>query len=291
MRFVIVTGLSGAGKTQFLRRLEDMGYFCIDNMPPKLMPSFIKLCREGDAVIDKAAVVMDMRVGLSTGLLKDQMDIIAQDGVKPEIFFLDAKDEQLIRRYKGTKRSHPLSRGGSIIEGIKQERTALAGIREMANSVIDTSDFNNYQLGHIVDEYFADNKNDSPDNDILISVNTFGFKHGIPLDADMVMDVRFLPNPYYVENLKVHSGKNRLVKKYLFDFPQTAQFMDKLLDMVEFLAPLYRHEGKSQLMIAIGCTGGMHRSVAVAELLYEKLKLNGHYVVIRHRDIQLENEQ
>ncbi|MGI6161884.1 MAG: RNase adapter RapZ [Christensenellales bacterium] len=287
MKLIILTGLSGAGKTLGLRKLEDCGYFCVDNLPPRMLPEFADFCKKSEEHIEKAAVVVDSRLGGELDEIFNALSELQDMGVDYEIMFLDCNDESLVKRYKGTRRMHPLAKSGSLFEGIDLERQRLNALKEIANMVIDTSNLNQKQLEQRIEEHL-DLGGEGEDEDLMISVMTFGYKHGIPLDADMVLDVRFLPNPFYVEELKPYSGKNALVKKYIFEFPHAGTFMDKLYDLVDFLVPLYTKEGKKQLIIAIGCTGGMHRSVAVAELLYERLKINGRGVMISHRDLEAE---
>lgn len=289
MRFVIVTGLSGAGKSHALRSMEDIGFFCVDNLPLSMLSDFVKFCASAKNKIQHAAVVLDVRAGER---IEDMVNIA--DGIKElgvdvdlEILFLDAMDASLVRRFKATHRAHPLSRSYDLIGSIAKERKMLHSIKTNASHVIDTSNLSINQLTQIINEMFTSDDYEKKDN-LLIFVTTFGFKRGIPLDADLVFDVRFLPNPYYVEELKPFSGQNDLIQKYIFEFPKANEFMEKLYDMVEFLVPLHIGSGKDQLKIAIGCTGGMHRSVAVAELLYAKLQGDGYHVIIGHRDILLD---
>lgn len=281
MKFVIVTGLSGAGKTQALRRMEDIGFFCVDNLPLSMLESFMELCRD-DESIDKAAVVVDSRAGEKLKGIHKLIKEFKEDGFEFDILFLDAQDASLIRRFKATHRVHPI-KGCTLIEGISAERKMLARLKELSGHVVDTTNLSSNQLSKIIDEMYGDHMLQS--EDILIFVNTFGFKRGIPLDADLVFDVRFLPNPYYVETLKLLSGENEAIQRYILDFPQTQEFLDKLYEMVAFLAPLNKKSGKDQLKIAIGCTGGMHRSVAVAEMLNQRLITEGYHVILSHRDI------
>ncbi len=282
MRLLIVTGLSGAGKTMAIRYLEDMGFFCVDNLPPKLILQFVKLCEQSEGRIDRVAIVVDIR---GRGFFDDLLGCLSEmkdEGYNYEILFLEASDNVLIKRYKESRRAHPLVKEGRIISGIQKERERLERIREIADHIIDTSNLYPKQLKENLVELFHDNQNNEG---LLISIISFGFKHGILLDADLVFDVRFLPNPFYVDELKIHTGQKPEVRDYVFKFPETKKFMDKLVDMLEFLIPNYIKEGKLQLVVGIGCTGGMHRSVAIADTLYEILQEKGYRVSVEHRDI------
>lgn len=282
MRLLIVTGLSGAGKTMAIRYLEDMGFFCVDNLPPKLILQFVKLCEQSEGRIDRVAIVVDIR---GRGFFDDLLGCLSEmkdEGYTYEILFLEASDNVLIKRYKESRRAHPLVKEGRIISGIQKERERLERIREIADHIIDTSNLYPKQLKENLVELFHDNQNNEG---LLISIISFGFKHGILLDADLVFDVRFLPNPFYVDELKIHTGQKPEVRDYVFKFPETREFMNKLVDMLEFLIPYYLKEGKLQLVVGIGCTGGMHRSVAIGDSLYEILQEKGYRVSIEHRDI------
>ncbi len=280
MKFVIITGLSGSGKSQALKRIEDLGFFCVDNLPLVMLGDLFELCIK-DKAMEKAAIVIDSRAGVKISDVAKNLKNYEKQGYKFEVLFLDAQDNSLIRRFKATHRVHPI-KGCTLIEGINKERKMLSDIKEMANHVIDTTNLSSNELGKIISEMYGEKKFES---DILIFVNTFGFKRGIPLDADLVFDVRFLPNPYYIEELKNYSGQNDLIKQYLMEFNKTKEFLDKLYDMVVFLVEINRESGKDQLKIAIGCTGGMHRSVAVAEMLTQKLIEERSHVILTHRDI------
>lgn len=282
MRFVIVTGLSGAGKTMTIRYMEDMGFFCVDNLPPKLIPKFAELCYEAEGKIDKIAVVVDIRGGGFFDQLFECLYSMKEAGYSYEILFLETTDNVLIKRYKESRRMHPLVKEGRIISGIHMEREKLNSVKERADYIVDTSSLNPKDLKKVLKDLFIEDKKF---DDLIISIISFGFKHGILLDADLIFDVRFLPNPFYMEELKNYSGKEPQVRNYVFMFPETHEFIDKLHDMLEFLIPYYIKEGKSQLVIGIGCTGGMHRSVALGEELYKILQSKGHRVMIDHRDI------
>lgn len=282
MRFVIVTGLSGAGKSQATRCLEDLGFFCIDNLPPALVPKFADLCYQSGGKLDRIALVIDIRSGKFFDDLFESLNQLKIMNYKYEILFLDASDEVLIKRFKESRRNHPLAPGGRIVDGINEERKKLGEVKSKADNIIDTSDLTPRQLKEEMVHIFLEGKKFEG---IIISVVSFGFKYGIPLDADLVFDVRFLPNPYYVEQLKAHSGKEEQVRDYVLKWPEAKQFLDKVIDMVEFLIPYYIKEGKTHLVIAVGCTGGRHRSVVMAGQIHEMLKKNGHRVIIDHRDI------
>jgi len=282
MNFVIVTGLSGAGKSLALKRLEDLGYFCVDNLPPSLIPQFAEICLKGSR--DKAAAAVDMRMGEMFGGIFDAIEALkANPEVSLDILFLDASDEALVKRFKETRRKHPLLNSGYVMDGIAQERRLLARIEDYATNRLDTTTFSQKKLGEALDTIYAD----AEENQILIAISTFGYKRGIPIDADMVFDMRFLPNPFYVPELKEFSGKNPAVRDYVLSFKPAGQFIEKILDMIELVSPHYMQQDKKQLVIAIGCTGGMHRSVVVAEEIHRLLKERGHRVTLDHRDIEL----
>lgn len=283
MKFVIVTGLSGAGRTQSIRFLEDFGYFCVDNMPPALIPKFAELCFVTGGKIEKAAIAVDIRGGRFFNDLFKSLRTLSDMGYMYDILFLDASDEVLVKRYKETRRNHPLAKNDRIINGIRQERAIMQEVKDKATHVIDTSKLVTRQLREELKRiYVSGGKFDG----LIISVMSFGFKYGMPMDADLVFDVRFLPNPYYIEDLKGYSGNDDKVKNYVMAWKETNVFIEKLNDMLEFLIPNYIKEGKTQLVIAIGCTGGRHRSVTIANEIYNKLKANGHTTLISHRDIE-----
>lgn len=282
MRFIIITGLSGAGKTQVIRAMEDLGYYCIDNMPPALIPKFAEICYSSNGKIDKVAMVIDIRGGDMFNELFNELNSLKASGYQYEVLFLEADDETLVKRYKETRRMHPLAKDGRLIEGIQKERNILEYVRKKANYVLDTSALKPAQLKDQIKSMFESNEHGGG---IVINVQSFGFKYGIVLDGDLVFDVRFLPNPYYKEDLRAHSGLDHDVQEYVMKFSQTDEFLKRLEDMVSYLIPYYIEEGKSQLVIGIGCTGGQHRSVTIAIKLYEYLKENGYNAVISHRDI------
>ncbi|CAM0496529.1 RNase adapter RapZ [Thermoanaerobacter kivui] len=281
MRFVIITGLSGAGKTQALKAMEDMGFFCIDNFPPALIPKLADLFYQSKN-IDKVALGMDLRGGQFFEDIYSSLEFLKKNNYDYEIIFLEASDEVLIKRFKETRRKHPLSEEGRIVDGINEERKRLAEIRKIANSIIDTSNLTSSQLKEELSNIFLKGKKFKG---IIINIMSFGYKYGIPLDADLVFDVRFLPNPFYIEELRPLTGNDEKVKEYVMKWEEAKEFLKKLGDMIEFLIPYYIREGKSQLVIAIGCTGGKHRSVTIANALYELLKSDDYFVIIHHRDI------
>lgn len=288
MRFLIITGLSGAGKTHVARCLEDAGYYCIDNMPPALIPKFVEICYSSNGKIDKVALVIDIRGGDIFQDLFDETNALKASGYNYEVLFLEASDEALVKRYKETRRMHPLAKDGRLIEGIWQERGMLKDMRSRANHILDTSNMTTAQTRAYIHELFCD---DNVGSGLLLHVQSFGFKYGIVLDGDLVFDVRFLPNPYYTEELRNHTGEDEDVQQYVLRFSQTQEFLTRLQDMLSYLIPFYVEEGKSQLVIGIGCTGGKHRSVTVAIKLHEYLKQCGFNAVLSHRDILKDNTQ
>lgn len=283
MRFVIVTGLSGAGKTQAIRNLEDLGFFCVDNMPPTLIPKFAEACYQTEGRIDKIALVIDIRGGKFFDDLFTSLKYLKEQGYKYEILFLDANDETLIKRFKESRRKHPLAPDGRVLNGIDMERNRLREVKDRADNIIDTTKLSARELRDKINSIYGEEG--QLETQLMITVLSFGFKYGIPVDSDLVFDVRFLPNPFYIPELKQFSGNDKPVRDYVFDFDETKEFVNKLEDMVEFLIPHYLKEGKRQLIISIGCTGGRHRSVSIANEIYERLKQNGHKINIDHRDI------
>ena len=260
MKAIIITGLSGAGKTQAIDCLEDMGYYCIDNMPPALIKSFIDLTAGGKG-IDKAAFIIDVRGGSLFDDLKESLDELKKDNIDYKILYLEASDRVLIRRYNETRRLHPLSEGGSVSSGLRKEREMLQEVRNQADFIIDTSNMKASQLWSEIKHLITSGENQKT---FMINITSFGYKKGTPMAGDMVFDMRFIPNPYYVKSLRPLTGNNAKVSKYVLKHQVTQDFIEKALDMIEMLIPFYMKEGKYSLNICIGCTGGHHRSVAVA---------------------------
>ena len=284
MRFVIVTGMSGAGRSTALRALEDAGYFCVDNLPISLIEKFSELIYPGNTEVTKVALGIDIRSGKAFNELAATLEELTVAGVNYEILFLDSSDEVLVKRYKETRRTHPLAQNGRVADGIQEERKRLEFLKKQADYIIDTSNLLTRELKQELDKIFVQNKNFK---NLVITVLSFGFKYGIPTDSDMVFDVRFLPNPYYYEELRKLSGNDKPVQDFVMGFEVSHRFLDKLIDMIQFLIPNYVLEGKNQLVISIGCTGGKHRSVTLANKLYERLRNNADYAVrIEHRDIE-----
>lgn len=283
MRFIIITGMSGAGKSQAARSLEDMGYFCIDNMPSSLIPKFAEICFGAKGKFDRVALVSDIRSGTSFDQLFDGLDELKNDGYDCEILFLEADDQIIIKRYKETRRKHPLAMDGSLVEAVAKERELLEEVRNRATYIIDTSDKLPGQLRKEMLDIFEPA---AKVNGLVVNMVSFGFKYGIPLDADIVMDVRFLPNPFYIPELKKLSGLDVSVAEYVMNFPQSKMVLEKLCDLIDYLIPYYIDEGKSQLVVAIGCTGGRHRSVTIAEAIHKHLRDKAQRTAIAHRDCE-----
>ena len=285
MRFVIVTGLSGAGKSTALRVLEDNGYFCVDNLPIPLIEKFAQISLDGVcSEIQKVAIGVDIRNGQALGMLEEVLDNLTKTGFQYEILYLDSRDEVLIKRYKETRRTHPLSGRGRVEDGIRLERSKMEFLKAKADYILDTSYLLTRELKAELDGIFVGNKEFK---NLFVSVLSFGFKYGIPADADLIFDVRFLPNPYYVDDLRKLTGNDKDVYDFVMDNENAKVFLSKLVDMVKFLIPNYMAEGKNQLIIGIGCTGGKHRSVTLANALYNSLiGGNGYGLRIEHRDIE-----
>lgn len=283
MKLVIVTGMSGAGKTQALKMLEDMGYYCVDNLPILLVDKFTELSLKSTGNIQKVALGVDIRSGEDLPRLKDVLEDWRQSSFSYQVLFLDASDAVLIKRYKETRRMHPLAGAGRIEKGIEAEREKLAFLKQWADYIIDTSHLLTRELRQELEKIFVD---DQEYKNLYITVLSFGFKYGIPSDADLVFDVRFLPNPYYVEELRAKTGEEKEIQDYVKQGGTADQFLDKLFDMLGFLIPNYILEGKNQLVIGVGCTGGKHRSVTIARALYNRLATHSEYgVKLYHRDI------
>ena len=281
MEFFIITGLSGAGKSQAINCMEDLGYYCIDNMPPALIKDFINLTAQEKMMINKAAFVIDIRGGEFFDDLKRGLDDLKKAGIDYKVLFLEASDEVLIRRYKETRRAHPLSSGGTILEGITAERERLMEIRKESDYIIDTSNMKASQLAEAIKALIL-----SPDRaSFSITIQSFGYKHGIPLDADMVFDMRFIPNPFYLPSLKNLTGNSRKVQDYVMKFDESRSFVEQLHKMINELIPCFIREGKPQLVLAFGCTGGQHRSVTMANIFTDLFREDGWQVLTIHRDL------
>lgn len=284
MKFVILTGMSGAGKSTALKMMEDIGFYCVDNLPIPLLEKFSELTElQQNAELQKVAVGIDIRSGQSLEELRDVLDRIEAKGGSFEILFLDAEDSVLVKRYKETRRTHPLAGSERVDKGIQKERERLAFLKERADYIIDTSQLLTRELKAEIEKIFVQNQDYK---NLFITILSFGFKYGIPADSDLVFDVRFLPNPYYVEGLRAKTGNDMEIRDYVLQFQEAHTFLDKLEDMVNFLIPNYIAEGKNQQVISIGCTGGKHRSVTLANELYKRLAGRKEYgLKIEHRDI------
>ena len=283
MKFVIVTGMSGAGKSTALKMLEDMGYFCVDNLPIALLPKFAELAHAPGSDISQVAVGVDIRNGRSLDEMASVLENLKASGVAYQILYLEASDEVLVKRYKETRRAHPLAKQGRVEDGIRLEREKLLYLKENATYILDTSQLLTRELKKALEQILVEEKNFK---NLMITVLSFGFKYGIPNDCDLVFDVRFLPNPYYVDGLTYKPGNDEEVQDFVMDYEISHIFLDKLVDMLNFLIPNYILEGKNQLVIGIGCTGGKHRSVTLANKLFEALSDRSEYGVrLEHRDV------
>ena len=281
MRFVVVTGMSGSGKLTAIHFMEDLGYYCVDNLPVRLIDPFMQLVSAPGSDIDKVVLGLDVRADKSFDNVEQVLAALKRKGYKYEILFMDASDEVLIKRYRETRRAHPVGPTGRVEDGIAQERKILEQIKADADYVIDTSGLLTRTLKEELIRIFIKNEEY---NSLMISIMSFGFKNGIPADADLVFDVRFLPNPFYVDSLKRLTGNDKPVRDYVMSFPEAGTFMEKLVDMISFLIPGYVKEGKNQLVIGIGCTGGQHRSVTIANALADRLKGGDYGINLYHRD-------
>jgi len=282
VRFVIITGLSGAGKTEAMHSFEDLGYFCVDNLPPALIPKFAELCAKSGGQVGQVALVIDIRGGQFFEHLFDALAELEAVGFQYTIVFLEASDEVLVRRFKTTRRRHPLVPDGSVLDGIREERRRLQELRGRAHHILDTTHMTPRELKERIAYLFTPGQTEG----VAVTVMSFGFKNGVPIDADLVFDVRFLPNPHWVEDLAGLTGNDPAVEEYVFKWPVTQRFMEKLYDLLDFLMPQYTRENKSHLLIGIGCTGGRHRSVAVARRVGEFLHGRGFRVAVQHRDLE-----
>lgn len=282
MQYTIVTGMSGSGKTKVIRYLEDMGYFCIDNMPPVLIPKFSEMLSAVNGNFNNVALVIDIRVGNMINELLKQIEELKSKGYDCTLLYLDANDETLVKRYKETRRSHPLQGDGGLLEAIRTERGMLSALFDDADYVIDTSDMTAAQLLSKLKEIYAPA---STGQSLKVNVMAFGYKYGVPLDADLVFDVRCFPNPFYIDELKRLTGNDKAVQDYVMSFPTAVTFLEKLEDLMSFMIPLYIEEGKISLTIAIGCTGGKHRSVTMTNKLADYLKSENYDVNVSYRDL------
>lgn len=282
MKTIIVTGLSGAGKSQAMNCLEDLGYYCVDNMPPMLIDSFINLTAEGSSNFEKAAFAIDVRIGDLFSDIEKSLDELAAKGIEYKILFLEASERVLIRRFNETRRKHPLSEGKNAVHGIRKERELMQPLRNRADYVIDTSNMKVARLWEEVKDLMTSGESEKT---FVVNIYSFGYKRGVPLSADMIFDMRFIPNPYYVKSLKPLTGNNKKVRDFVMRQDVTQEFLDKLEPMLDFLIPFYMKEGKYNLNLAFGCTGGHHRSVATANEVAERLRQKGRRVTLEHRDL------
>lgn len=287
MEFLIITGMSGAGKSLCVKYFEDIGYFCVDNLPPSLIPKFAEMTLQGKSNIEKIALIIDIRGGDMFLDLMPALQTLSEMNILYKILFLDATDAVLIKRFKETRRMHPLSQDGRVSDGIDEERRILQPVKEKADYIIDTSNLMPRQLKEELVKLFLEGKSFKG---LIVSIESFGFKYGIPMDCDLVFDVRFISNPYYIPELKPKTGNDAEVSSYVMSFSESKTFLNKLTDMINFLLPQYVKEGKSQLVIGIGCTGGKHRSVTMANQLYSKLKQKDISVVVEHRDMERDDK-
>lgn len=282
LQVVIITGLSGSGKSTALRALEDIGFFCVDNLPVVLLPKFLSITILSSPEINKVAMVMDLRERSFPEKYQRIFTRLKEKGYKIEIIFLDSTDDSLLHRFSETRRSHPLSEKGSVMDGIHLERDKLSTLKQMADKVIDTTSLNVHQLKDIVQRQFLPS---SGHKKMIVNVISFGYRYGLPADADLVFDVRFLPNPYFVEELKEYNGQNSAVQEFVLANIESKQFLEKILDLMNLLIPLYEREGKVRLNVAMGCTGGKHRSVVIANQLSSFFSELKYIVNVNHRDI------
>lgn len=287
MRIVIVTGMSGAGKRTALKVFEDAEYYCVDNLPVDLLPKFVELAMAGNNKIENIAMGIDVRSGESFPNLDGILDELDAKGYKYDILFLEAEDEVLVKRYKETRRNHPLAGVDRIMEGINRERLEIDFLKHRANCIIDTSTLLTRELKQEIEKIFFENENF---NNLVVTILSFGFKYGIPEDADLVFDVRFLPNPYYIDELRPLTGNDKPIRDYVMKAEQAGIFLDKTADLLDFLIPNYIIEGKNRLVVAVGCTGGKHRSVTLANELYRRLSGQQVGLKIDHRDIDLDTK-
>lgn len=283
IQFLIITGLSGAGKSNAMKVFEDLGFFCVDNLPPALLPKFAELCLQSDGRVRNAAVAIDVRGGEFFDDLFAALAQLEEMGFDYEILFLDAADDVLVRRFEETRRKHPLRQAGGVLEGIRAERRRLQAVKEQADKIIDTSTLSVRDLREEILGAFV---RGDQEKTLAVSVVSFGYKYGIPLDSDLVFDVRFLPNPHYDEALRPLPGSSEEVRRFVLGQAVTQEFMTRLKDLMEYLLPQYIEEGKAHLTVALGCTGGKHRSVVIGNELTHYLRAHGYKVRVRHRDVR-----
>jgi UPF0042 nucleotide-binding protein len=285
LQFVIITGLSGAGKSFAIKCFEDMGYFCVDNLPTTLIPTFAELCAQSTREIRRIALGVDVREGEYLAHFVLILQTLKEKGHPTEVLFLEAGDETLVRRYRETRRRHPLAEGGNILQAIQAERKALAHVRELADRIVDTSGLTVHQLKDLLVDFYGAVRTRAS---LTVSLTSFGYKHGIPYDSDLVFDVRFLPNPHFVEELRPLDGRDPAVREFVLKHEESQKLLDRLKDLLAFLLPFYTREGKAYLTVAIGCTGGRHRSVALVEELRGFLAAQGYPPTVTHRDLDRE---
>jgi UPF0042 nucleotide-binding protein len=284
LKIIIITGLSGSGKSTAISAFEDAGFYCVDNMPVALLPKFLELPIQSNSEITGLAFVMDLREKSFLFTYSLVFDSLKKKGYQFKILFLEADEESLLKRYSQTRRHHPLSQDKSLLEGIRIEREQLKELKNTANKIIDTSRYTVHDLKSVINNIAQQNKSVAP---MRINILSFGFKYGTPHDASLIMDVRFLANPYFVPELKDFNGKSQEIKNYVLNNDEARRFTKKFLDLLDYLIPLYEKEGKAYLTIAVGCTGGRHRSVTIAESLFEHIKKPGRQIMVTHRDIDL----
>jgi len=282
LKIIIVTGMSGSGKSTALRALEDVGFFCVDNLPVVLLPKLLEIQTDAASEISKVALVMDLRERYFLEKYAEIFAKLKEEGHRIEILFLDASDDSLLRRFRETRRAHPLCERGTVMEGIALEREKLSALRAMADKIVDTSSFNVHQLKDVIQRHFMTS---TTEKRLVINLMSFGFRYGLPPEADIVLDVRFLPNPFFIEELKHLNGEDEKIQEYVMGWEESQTFLRKMLDMMEFLIPLYEKEGKSNLNVALGCTGGKHRSVVMTTRLARYFAGENYLVNTAHRDI------
>ena len=284
LNIVIITGLSGSGKSMAIDALEDVGYFCVDNLPVLLVPKFLELRSDGVSEIQKLAFGMDLRQKEFVKNYQEIFHLLRKEGYRFVVLFLECSEEVLLKRYSETRRQHPIANGANLVDRIRSEKRQLKGLKEMADKIIDTSNLTVHQLKDVITQHALQGVKTEK---MRISVLSFGFKYGVPLEADLIVDVRFIPNPYFIPELKKLDGKNESVRRFVTKWTETREFLEKYFALIDYLLPLYEREGKSYLTIAVGCTGGRHRSVTVAEKIFEHLKEEKRELTLKHRDIEL----